>query len=49
MPPPQQIDNTTFTPNNSEIEMSTTLPIEEEIIFPPKYLNEAEENPDLNF
>ena len=47
--PTQQIENTTFIPNKPEIEMSTALPIEEDIIFPPKYLNEAEENPNLKF
>ena len=47
--PNQQIENTTFDTDQPEIEMSTALPIEDDIIFPSKYLNEAEENPDLNF
>ena len=47
--PDQQIENTTFDTDQPEIEMSTALPIEDDIIFPSKYLNEAEENPNLNF
>lgn len=44
--PTIEIENTT---NNTEIEMSTALPKEDIVIFPSKYLNEAEENPNLEF
>ncbi len=45
----QQIENTTFIPNKNEIEMSTALSLEEDIIFPLKYLNETETNPNFHF
>ena len=44
----QQIDNTNFNSNKSEIEMSTALSLEEEI-FPKKYLNERETDPNFKF
>ena len=47
--PVQQLENTTFIPKKQELEMSTALPIEEDKVFPSKYLNEAEENPELEF
>ena len=45
----QHIENTSFKENKKEIEMSTALPIEEDLIFPLKYLNNTETNPDFNF
>lgn len=45
----QQIENTTFIPNKNEIEMSTALSLEEDLIFPLKYLNDIETNPDFHF
>ena len=47
--PTQQIGNTTFNQNKSVIEMSTALPIEEDLVFPLKYLNETETNPNFHF
>ena len=48
--PSQQIGNSTFINNQkSEIEMSTALSLEEDIIFPIKYLNETETNPNFKF
>ena len=38
----QSVENTTFKPNEPVIEMSTALPIEEDIVFPLKYLNKTE-------
>ena len=37
----QQIENTTFN-QKAEIELSTALPLEEDLIFPSKYLNSVE-------
>ena len=47
--PTQQIGNTTFNQKKSVIEMSTALPIEEDLVFPLKYLNETETNPNFHF
>ena len=44
----QQIENTTFRAQ-SEIEMSTALPLEEDSIFPSRYLNTAELSPNFKF
>ena len=46
--PIKPIENTSLQ-NKPEIEMSTALPIADDIIFPSKYLNEAEENPNIQF
>ena len=45
----QQIENTSFKEKKKEIEMSTALPIEEDLIFPLKYLNDTETNPNFTF
>ena len=45
----QQIENTSFKEKKKEIEMSTALPIEEDLIFPLKYLNDTETNQNFNF
>ena len=47
--PTQQIGNTTLINNKPEIEMSTALPLTEDIVFPLKYLNETETNPNFHF
>ena len=47
--PKQQIGNTTFIQNKPDIEMSTALPLTEDIVFPLKYLNEIETNPNFHF
>ena len=44
----QQIENTTFD-KKKEIEMSTALPLEEDLIFPQKYLNTIELSPEFQF
>ena len=44
----QQIENTTFKAK-SEIEMSTALPLEEDSIFPQRYLNITESSPNFKF
>ena len=44
----QQIENTTFNAK-AEVEMSTALPLEEDIIFPQRYLNLTESSPNFNF
>ena len=44
----QQIENTTFD-KKKEIEMSTALPLEEDLIFPQKYLNATELSPEFQF
>ena len=44
----QQIENTTFNAK-AEVEMSTALPLEEDIIFPQRYLNLTEASPNFNF
>ena len=45
----QSVENTTFKPNEPVIEMSTALPIEEDIIFPLKYLNKTESDKSFTF
>ena len=45
----QQIENTSFKEKKKEIEMSTALPIEEDLMFPLKYLNDTETNPNFTF
>ena len=44
-----QIENKSFNEKKIEMEMSTALPIEEDLIFPLKYLNDTETNPNFNF
>ena len=44
----QQIENTTFKAK-SEIEMSTALPLEEDSIFPQRYLSITESSPNFKF
>ena len=44
-----QIENTTFIQKKNEIEMSTALSLEEDLIFPLKYLNETETNHSFKF
>ena len=45
----QQIENSSFNPQNKEMEMSTALPIAEDIIFPLKYLNSTETDQSFKF
>ena len=45
----QQIEHSTFNLKNKEMEMSTALPIAEDIIFPLKYLNSTETNQSFKF
>ena len=45
----KQIENKSFNEKKIEMEMSTALPIEEDLIFPLKYLNDTETNPNFNF
>ena len=45
----QQTENSTFNPQNKEMEMSTALPIAEDIIFPLKYLNSTETDQSFKF
>ena len=45
----QQIGNTTFKLKGPELEMSTALPLAEDIVFPLKYLNATETNKSFNF
>jgi hypothetical protein len=45
----QHIENTTFKLKEPEIEMSTALPIEEDNIFPLKYLNKVEADQNFKF
>ena len=46
--PSQQIENTTFN-KKAEIELSTALPLEEDNIFPLKYLNSLEKSENFKF
>ena len=45
----QQIENSTLNPQNKEMEMSTALPIAEDIIFPLNYLNSTETDQSFKF
>ena len=45
----QQIEHSAFNLKNKEMEMSTALPIAEDIIFPLKYLNSTETNQSFKF
>ena len=45
----QQTENSTFNPQNKEMEMSTALPIAEDIIFPLNYLNSTETDQSFKF
>ena len=45
----QQIEHSAFNLKNKEMEMSTALPIAEDIIFPLKYLNATETNQSFKF
>ena len=45
----QQIESKTFNPNKPQLELSTALPIEEDLVFPLKYLNDTETNPSFKF
>ena len=44
----QQIENTNFN-EKKEIEMTTALPLEEDSVFPQKYLNLTESSPNFKF
>jgi hypothetical protein len=47
--PSQQIEISTFKPKDTTIEVSTALPIEEDTIFPERYLNNIEKDPSFKF